>query len=653
VDSLNGWNAAMDDLLVGDSAAPTQAVDPPSSMPAGSWDGLADQLPVAVYRCDRDGLLLGYNRRAAELWGRSPALGDARTRFCGARAAYGVDGEPLAAARTPMAELLRTGQPVRDRELVLERSDGTRVAVLANIDPVLDPQGRLTGGVACLVDVSGARERERRLSELLAVLPAAVYTTDAAGRITFYNQAAVDLWGHRPELGDGKWRGSWRLYWPDGTPMPHDQCPMAVTLRENRPVRDAEAIAERPDGTRVPFIPYPVPLRDASGAVNGAVNLLVDITQRKLAEETQKLLVGELNHRVKNTLAIVQAVAQQTLRFAPSPGDFVESFGGRLQALSRAHTLLTQTVWRGADLGALVREQLLLGAADDGRIACSGPDVLLDPQLALHLAMVLHELGTNARKHGALSVSEGRLSVSWAVETTESRVLRLRWVEAGGPRVRATSARGFGTVLIEQSLKPHGGTSRLLSEASGVTWEIDLPLPATSAATGRGQAPASATPGGAGNPGAARPHGRETGGKQAGLAGRRVLLVEDEPLVALEIAGSLAELGLEVLGPAGTVEDAMRLVEESAPSLDGALLDANLTGRPVDEVAAALTRRCVPFVFVTGYGPESLPKAFQRVPILAKPFGSRELREAVTRLAAPRADANVLPIRGMGAAATA
>src|SRR5580693_7567404 len=120
--------------------------------------------------------------------------------------------------------------------------------------------------------------------ELLEALPVAVYTTDAQGRITFYNQAAADLWGHRPELGSDQWCGSWRLYWPDGRPLPHDQCPMALTLKEGRPVRGIEAIAERPDGTRVNFLPYPTPLRDTSGRLIGAINLLMDITERHHAE---------------------------------------------------------------------------------------------------------------------------------------------------------------------------------------------------------------------------------------------------------------------------------------------------------------------------------------------------------------------------------
>ena len=128
------------------------------------------------------------------------------------------------------------------------------------------------------------RDSERELRKLLGALPAAVYVTDAAGRITYFNAAAVELWGVRPELGRSCFCGSWKLYRADGTPMEHHECPMAVALTHKRPIRDAEAIAERPDGTRVPFIPFPTPLFDASGALTGGINMLVDISARKQAE---------------------------------------------------------------------------------------------------------------------------------------------------------------------------------------------------------------------------------------------------------------------------------------------------------------------------------------------------------------------------------
>jgi two-component system CheB/CheR fusion protein len=120
--------------------------------------------------------------------------------------------------------------------------------------------------------------------ELVDALPAAVYTTDASCKITYYNEAAAALWGCRPELGKSEWCGSWRIFWPDGRPLPHDQCPMATALKEQRPIRGIDAIAERPDGTRVPFLPYPTPIHDATGKLVGAVNMLVDITEWKRAE---------------------------------------------------------------------------------------------------------------------------------------------------------------------------------------------------------------------------------------------------------------------------------------------------------------------------------------------------------------------------------
>ena len=134
--------------------------------------------------------------------------------------------------------------------------------------------------------------REGYFRRILDELPAAIYTTDPLGRITYFNEAAVVLWGHRPTIGTSEWCGSWKLFWPDGRALPHGECPMAVAIKEKRQVRGIEAIAERPDGTRVPFLPYPTPLFDASGAVIGAVNMLIDMTDRKQAEEVRQRLAA-------------------------------------------------------------------------------------------------------------------------------------------------------------------------------------------------------------------------------------------------------------------------------------------------------------------------------------------------------------------------
>jgi PAS domain S-box-containing protein len=160
-------------------------------------------------------------------------------------------------------------------------------------------------------------ESERRLHELLHALPAAVYTTDALGRITFYNEAAAALWGCRPIVGSDEWCGSWRLFWPDGTPLPHSECPMAMAIRQRRPVTGYEAVAERPDGTRVPFMPFPSPLFDSSGEFVGAVNMLVDITERKRAEEAARHAEQDLRDFLENAnVAIHWVDAEGTVLWA-------------------------------------------------------------------------------------------------------------------------------------------------------------------------------------------------------------------------------------------------------------------------------------------------------------------------------------------------
>lgn len=469
-----------------------------------SWDGLLERLPIGVYTCDRDGRILQFNRRAVELWGRAPRRGDAGERFSGAYQLFLPDGRSLAHADAPMAEVLRTGEAARDREIVIRRPDGGEITALVNIDPLFDEDGSLAGAVNCFQDITARKRAEARLAlrerwfhDLLEALPAAIYTTDRDGRITFYNEAAAELWGCRPAIGSAEWCGSWKIYWPDGTPLPHDQCPMATALKEQRPIRGTEAVAERPDGTRVPFLPFPTPLRDEWGAVVGGVNMLVDLSQHKqdqaaLAEEARRLkgLLDELNHRVKNTLATVQSLAAQTFRGSEVPPEVREAFDGRLRALSKTHNQLSRGRWEAADLRALVDDILLPYRSDgDERVRLAGPPVLLPPPAAVMLAMVLHELATNAIKYGALSSPDGRLEVSWtlapeaaAAGTEAGERLRITWTESGGPRVEPPARRGFGSKLLERGItRQLNGTAEIAFEPAGVRCSITVPLAAKGA----------------------------------------------------------------------------------------------------------------------------------------------------------------------------
>ncbi|HUI19851.1 MAG TPA: PAS domain S-box protein [Methylocella sp.] len=434
-------------------------------------------------------------------------------------------------------------------------------------------------------------------SVLLQALPAAVYTTDALGRITFYNEAAAVLWGHRPELGKSEWCGSWRLYWPDGTPMPHNQCPMARALKERRPIRGVEALAERPDGTRVPFRAYPTPLWDESGTLIGALNMLVDvsdrekaehsaqllaaivdssddailskdlngiittsnrgaerlfgykseelvgkpvmilippdrhteeaeilaklrrgervehydtirqrkdgslveislsvspitdskgkvvgaskiardITERRQAEERQRLLIKEMNHRVKNLFALAGGLVTLSARSAATPKALAESVRERLAALARAHDLTLPGVLEATTLPLLLRT-IVSPYVTPGHVGVTldGPEVSVGGNAVMSIALLLHEIATNAAKYGALSSQGGRVDVRWLLSGDE---LLLDWRERGGAVLHGEPQfEGFGSLLARLIVTGQLGGKIIRDwEEEGLTVHLSVP----------------------------------------------------------------------------------------------------------------------------------------------------------------------------------
>jgi PAS domain S-box-containing protein len=312
--------------------------------------------------------------------------------------------------------------------------------------------------------------------EIVNTLPLAVYTTDAAGRLTHYNGAAASLWGRRPAVGEESWCGSWELFQLDGTPIAHHDSPMAVCLKENRPVRGVEAMAVRPDGSKVIFEAYPTPINDEHGRLAGAINVLVDISARTAAEERQAQLLAELNHRVRNTLATVMAISAQTFQSADSPEAFRRAFEGRLLALAQTYNLLNRSCWTGVNLRDIVMDGLAPYAGADGaRFVLDGDDLNLGPVTAVTLGMAFHELITNAAKYGALSVPCGRVQVAW--RTCAPCRLHLEWQEMDGPPVSQPRRRGYGSRLIEWPLASAlGGEVRLDFLTDGVRCSMDMAL---------------------------------------------------------------------------------------------------------------------------------------------------------------------------------
>jgi len=215
---------------------------------------------------------------------------------------------------------------------------------------------------------------------------------------------------------------------------------------------------------------------DESGAPHRLVGVAADITDRRRADEHRELLVNELNHRVKNTLAVVQALANRTFQGSGAPDPRVDVFAGRLAALAHAHGLLSSEGWTKAYLADVARQTLTIEREVEERISVSGPPVILTPKQAVTMAMALHELYTNAVKYGSLSAAGGSVDLSWRA-LPEHR-LALSWRERGGPRVRPPSRRGFGSTLIEQALVAEFGAEvRMDFRPEGLSCEMEAALP--------------------------------------------------------------------------------------------------------------------------------------------------------------------------------
>jgi PAS domain S-box-containing protein len=478
----------------GDKGRPAGRPIPPAlSAILRASDGILDMLPIATFITDARGIILQYNRRAAEIWRRAPDPGQTHEQFTETSRFAEVDGTPM--TRSLLAEVLATGTPVRDAERMVERADGTQIFVSVNIDPLRNAKGELVGAVNCFLDITErkriddalensrlrALEQEQRLAATYEHAAIGISEIMPDGTFLSVNEAICAITGFsREHLLASK------LFTHT---HPDDADPDREGFRKQvageLEFYSIEKRFIRKDGRVIWMSVRSSPVHADDRHLLYVVRVVQDITERKAAERRQKLLIDELNHRVKNTLATVQSLASQTARGAPTPAAFREGFEGRLIALSKAHDQLTVHHWESADLRDLVSGSLApYTGAGTKRVVLRGEDVLLRPRAVLTLAMAIHELTTNAAKYGALSVPGGRIEIRWqpAPGDRDGRALMIDWIEQGGPRVTEPLNRGFGSKLIEGGIAAElGGSARLAFEPSGLRCEIVIPLDAATA----------------------------------------------------------------------------------------------------------------------------------------------------------------------------
>jgi PAS domain S-box-containing protein len=366
-----------------------------------------------------------------------------------------------------------------DAEYRVVRPDGQVQWVNVRGRTISDARGRSVRMIGVVLDVTDRHsafaalaESEGRFRLIANSVPALIWMTDDKDQVVFVNRHYETLFGRSTDMkGAAIWA---KVVLPEDLEPFRRAFAEAVAQRRSfkifTRVRDRESrlLWLRCEGT---------PRFGEDGAFFGYTGCNVDVTEAMTAQEQQRLLINELNHRVKNTLATVQSIAAQTARRADSPEDFRDKFEARIIALSKTHNLLTQGGWERAGLRDLLAQEFAPYPAEQVRL--EGPDLDLAPRQAVALGLVFHELTTNAIKYGALSVATGCVRVTWRlvlVSEVERRLI-LHWVEEGGPAARTPTRRGFGSRLIETSLRGElGGTSRMTFEPDGLKCQLEVSL---------------------------------------------------------------------------------------------------------------------------------------------------------------------------------
>ncbi len=498
---------------------------------------------------------------------------------------------------------LETCQRVR-MKTVNYRKDGTEFNVEIDVSPASDTNGAFTHWIAIHRDLTDRQDgEERRLRTLVEGMPQLVWRACDEGDWTWASPQWLRYTGQTQEETHG--RG-----WLDAV-HPDDKANTAEAWRGARynGQLDVEFRVHRAsDSTYIWHHTRSAPVRDQGGRIVEWLGTTTDIQALKELQNRQVLILAELQHRTRNLMAVIQSISDRTQRSNLSIEGFAAEFNGRLSALSRVQGLLAGENPETLNLRQLVTTELTAhGAAASHKVRISGPPVALAASAAQVLALALHELATNSVKYGAIGQPSGQLAVTWHVEDGgDRRCVHLEWRESDvimpGPDV--VVRKGYGSELIEQGL-PYQleAKTELTFGPHGVRCLIEVPI------TGVGAILASEP-------------------RPPAIEGRRIMVVEDDYMIASELCSKLKTLGATVHGPAGSVKQALALLEPST-ELDAAVLDINLHGELVYPVADALKQRGVPFVFTTGYELWVVPPAYAAVPRCEKPLNIATLRRVL------------------------
>lgn len=405
---------------------------------------LYESTPIGLALIDREFRLERINGFMARMKGgdRKTLLG---TNLFDAFPEIREVAEPISQA------ILRSGEAVKNVELETKTPhENAEQYWIAHFYPVLG-EGRQVSGIGIVLENTTeqklAQNASARLAAIVYAANDAMFSCNLNGVIQNWNPAAEQLFQYGANEAIGM---QLSMLWPEGrfdeestkllNPDMVDHIRIQTELR-------------RKDGSTVPVLASAGPIKH-DGQTTALSLTLVDITERKLWEERQLLMNRELSHRVKNSLAVIQAMARHTLRSSPNPAAFTAAFEGRLGALSISHGLLTSTEWKGAELRDLISDQLAPHIAQSSQLVLEGPHLVVPPSIVTALGLVLHELGTNAVKFGALSTLSGKVKIIWSVEGTgRDRRLLMDWYEIGGPPVTPPERTGFGSTLIQHSGK--------------------------------------------------------------------------------------------------------------------------------------------------------------------------------------------------------